>query len=175
MRLPNTGGAFHLHKLYQQPYGIIKKTSHKFFLYNMQVPINYLTVLFAAIASMIIGGLWYGPIFGKKWIALMGWTPEQVEAGKKKGMGKNYALMFLGSLLMSFVLAHSFIFASSYLNMEGAAAGIMVGVWSWIGLIVPVTMSSVLWEGKSWRLWVLNNGYYLVTLSVMGILFAVWQ
>ncbi|HLD39833.1 MAG TPA: DUF1761 family protein, partial [Candidatus Nanoarchaeia archaeon] len=33
---------------------------------------NYLAVLVAAIAAYVVGFLWYGPVFGKKWMALMG-------------------------------------------------------------------------------------------------------
>ena len=36
-----------------------------------QVAVNYLAVLAAAIASMVIGFLWYGPLFGKQYMALM--------------------------------------------------------------------------------------------------------
>jgi hypothetical protein len=141
----------------------------------MMVPINYLAVLVAAVASMVIGSLWYGPIFGKKWIALMGWTEEQMNSAKAKGMGKSYALMFVGSLLMAYVLAHSVIYAAYYMRVSGFSAGLMVGFWNWLGFVVPVSLGSVLWEGKSWKLWFLNVGYYLVTLMVMGAILAVWR
>ncbi len=136
------------------------------------VPINYLAVLLAAIASMVLGFLWYGPIFGKKWIALMRFTPEHMAAAKKKGMGKQYSLMMLGALLMSYILAHAVIFANTYLMTSGAGAGISVGVLNWLGFIAPVTLGSVLWEGKSWTLWTLNAGYYLVSLMIMGAILA---
>lgn len=32
----------------------------------------------------------------------------------------------------------------------------------------------VLWEGKSWKLWFLNNAYHLVVLTVMGVILALW-
>lgn len=37
----------------------------------IQASINYLAVLIAAVASMIIGFLGYGPLFGKAWMRLM--------------------------------------------------------------------------------------------------------
>ena len=51
----------------------------------------------------------------------------------------------------------------------------VVGFWNWLGFVAPVTLGSVLWEGKSPKLWVLNNGYYLVSLIVMGVILALWQ
>lgn len=139
------------------------------------VPINYLAVLVAAILNMVLGWLWYGPLFGKPWMAMMGFTPDKMAAAQKKGMGQSYALMFVGSLVMSWVLAHALIFASTYLMLSGIVAGLMGGFFNWLGFIAPVTLGSVLWEGKPWKLWVLNAGYYLVGLMLMGVVLAVWQ
>lgn len=144
------------------------------------VPVNFLAVLAAAVAQIILGFLWYGPLFGKTWAALMGWTPEAMTAMKndpqaKKKMTRSYIIMAIGSLLMSYVLAHAIIFAGSYLNASGVSAGLMGGFWNWLGFIVPVTVGTVLWEGKSWKLWFLNASYYLVGLLIMGMILALWQ
>ena len=139
------------------------------------VAVNYLAVLAAAVLSMAIGALWYGPLFGKKWQELLGMTKEKLEQAKAKGVAKSYALMFVGSLLMSYVLDHALIFASAYLKTSGVGAGVEVGIFNLLGFIAPVTLGVVLWEGKSWKLWLINNGYYLVTLVLMGILLALWM
>lgn len=138
------------------------------------VPVNYLAILVAAIASMFIGFLWYGPVFGKPWMAMMGITKEQVEKAKKSSMTKQYVIMFIGSLIMAWVLAHALIFAATYLQVTGVAAGLEAGFFNWLGFIAPVMLGSVLWEGKSWKLWFLNVMYYLVTLCVMGVILALW-
>lgn len=141
----------------------------------VQVPVNYMAVIIAAVVNMVVGFLWFGPVFGKMWIAMMGWTPQQMEEAKKKGMTKSYAIAFFGSLLMAYVLAHSLIFAGTYTQTSGISAGLMVGVWNWLGFVVPVLFAMVLWEGKSWKLWSLNAGYYLVSLLIMGTILAVWM
>ena len=141
------------------------------------VPINYLAVLASTVFMMFLGGLWYGPLFGKQWIALMGFDPQKVADMQAKGMGamwKSYALMALGALVMSFVLAHSVIFGAAYLNQSGMSVGLQAGFWSWAGFIAPATMGMVLWEGKSWKLWFINAGYYLVGLLVVGVILALW-
>jgi hypothetical protein len=138
------------------------------------VPINYWAVLVAAIAQMILGYLWYGPLFGKPWMAMMGFDPQKIKHAQAKGMGKSYMFMAIGSLIMSWILAHAIIFASAYLVFYGFTAGITIGFLNWIGFIAPVTLGSVLWEGKPWKLWVLNAGYYLVGLCLMGAILAVW-
>ena len=139
------------------------------------VPINYLTVVAAAVVSMVLGFLWYGPFFGKLWLKLMNFTPEKMASARAQGMGKSYALMTLGSLVMSYILAHAVIFANAYLKMGGVSAGLMVGALNWLGFIAPVTLGTVLWEGKPWQLWWLNSAYYLVALLLMGAILSTWQ
>ena len=136
------------------------------------ISINYWAVLVAAIAQMVLGALWYGPLFGKPWMRM---TAAKAEGGA----GKSYGLMFVGALLMAWVLAHAIAYAGSYIfaatGWYGACAGIMVGFMNWLGFIAPVTLGPVLWEGKPWKLWALNAGYYLVGLCIMGAILAAWM
>ncbi|MBI4138832.1 DUF1761 domain-containing protein [Candidatus Uhrbacteria bacterium] len=141
----------------------------------MAPPINYLAVLVAASASMVLGFVWYGPLFGKPWMAIMGYTKETAEKMKQKGMEKTYALMTLGSLVMAYVLAHSTEFAMTYTKTYGVAGGLMSGFWNWLGFIAPILIGSQLWEGKPWKLFLITGGYYLVSLMGMGVILAVWR
>lgn len=141
------------------------------------VPINYLAVLVCGVASMVLGFLWYGPMFGKMYISMMGFDkmdPAKQEA-MKKGMTKSYVLSFIGALVMALVLAHALVFAESYMNASGALAGLQVGLWNWLGFIAPVTMGNVLWGNQTWKLWLLGNGYNLVQLLMFGVILALWK
>lgn len=144
----------------------------------MNVPINYLAVLVGAISSMVIGFLWYGPLFGKAWVRLMGWTPEKMAEMKEKSksMSKLYVLQLIGSLVMSFVMAHSIYVSAAYFTAASELSiGLQAGFWNWLGFIAPVSLGMVLWEGKSWKLWGLSNAYYLISLLVMGVILATWM
>ena len=141
----------------------------------VDVPVNYVAVVIAAVVNMIVGFVWFGPLFGKKWVSLMKFSPQHMEDAKKKGMNKLYVIAFIGSLLMAYVLEHVLVFASAYTHTTGISAGMMVGFWNWLGFVVPVLLATVLWEGKSWKLWVLNAAYYLVALLIMGSILAYWM
>ena len=124
---------------------------------------------------MVVGYLWYGPLFGKMWLQLTGRSMDSMnDPAAKSMMMRGYAIQFVGSLLMAFVLAHAIVFASTYMKVSGIAAGLEAGFWNWLGFIAPVTVGMVLWDGKPWKLWFLNNGFYLVTLLLMGIILALW-
>ena len=142
----------------------------------MDIPVNYLAVLVAAVANMGIGFLWYGPLFGKMWTELMGWgamTPERI-ADRQKKARPAYAISFVSALVMAYVLLHVIFFANAYAP-SGLQSGLSGGFWMWLGFVAPVTVGSVLWDGKPWKLWVINAGYYLVALLIMGTILGYWQ
>jgi hypothetical protein len=131
------------------------------------IPINYLAVLVAGIVAMGLGALWYGPLFGKPWMRMAGLTPESIRS-MKMNPAVAMTLMFIGCLVMAYVLAHALVFGSTYLNDATVAGGMMGAFWYWLGFVMPVTAGVYLWEGKSWKLWFLNASYYLVALLLMG-------
>jgi len=139
---------------------------------DVVIPINYLAVFAGAVSSMIIGYFWYGPLFGKLWMKEIG-TKEPDKMGE--GAGKSYFIMFIGSLFMSSVMAYTLEFASTYTKTYGVTGGLMTAFWNWLGFVAPVTLGSVLWEKKSLKLWSINTFYYLVSLSVMGVILALWK
>lgn len=139
------------------------------------VEVNYFAVIASALMAMVLGFLWFGPLFGKQWIASMGWTDADIQAAKSKSMTRGYLIQAVGALLMAFVMAHSMEFAMAYLGSTGVSAGLMGGFWNWVGFIAPVTLGYVIWDNKTWGYWFITAGYYLVLLCAMGIVFALWR
>ena len=140
--------------------------------------INYFALFAAAVSSMIVGAVWYGPLFGKLWIIGMGWDPQDAAkmAAMKQSAGPKYAQQFVGSLLMAFVLAHVlWAFRVALPEMAGVAAALMGGFWMWLGFILPVKYGDMLWGGKQFKYLSIDLGNYLVTLLVMGLILTLWR
>jgi hypothetical protein len=127
----------------------------------MQVQVNFLAVILAAVASYVLATLWYGFIFAKLWKRLTGITDM-------KPALVSILLVLVGSFVMSFVLYHSIAFGNAYLKTSGFSGGMMGGFWGWLGYIAPVTLCTKLYEKKPWKLWLLDNGFWLIALLVMG-------
>jgi hypothetical protein len=134
------------------------------------VSVNWLALLASCIAAYAIGFIWYGPLFGKAWMKLSGITPKMVAAAKKKGVAKTYVLGFLHLAVMAYVLVHIVRYAQAATFSEGMIAGL----WSWLGFLATTQLGSVLWDGKPFRLYVLNTLHYAVSLAVMGGILAAW-
>ncbi len=135
------------------------------------VEVNYFAVLVAAVASMIVGSVWYSQVlFGKVWVRLSGKSQKDIDKAKQRGMGKLYLMAFIGALVMAYVLAH-FI---RYLEVTNVVGVIQLVFWLWLGLIATVSLGAVLWDGKPWGLYVLNVVYQLVSLIIIGIVLVLW-
>ena len=141
------------------------------------VEVNYLAILLCGIAAMVLGTIWYGPLFGKTWMGLVGFTEADTQKAKtdpaaRNAMYRSYALMFVASLVMAYVLHHIMVFAMSYLGESSMMAGISSAIWTWLGFVATTSIGSVLWEQRPWKYWFITGGYYLVQLVVMGIIIA---
>lgn len=138
--------------------------------------INYWAVLASAVVSVIVGSIWYGPLFGKMFTREMGmdqWTPEK-QAAMKKTMSMSYALQFIASLVMFYVLGHFISRNGDPLNFTGWQTGLHVALWIWIGFVVPLALGNAIWGGK-YKLFWLNIGNMLITLLITGAIIGAWR
>ncbi len=134
---------------------------------------DYLAILVAGFIPMIIGALWYGPLFGQKWMAMMGKTEEELKEGFNPL--KSYGVTFLMSLFMALVLAHVLQAWDEAYTVTGWAAGMQGGFFSWLGFVVTVGWQNVSFEGQKMGVYLLNMAYNLVALLAMGALLGVWR
>lgn len=130
---------------------------------------NYLIVLIAAVASFVLGFLWYGPVFGKHWMKLMGFTSKSVKS-MKLSPGSAMALGFVSTFVTAWFLA----IVISATGAEGVWEGLMVSSWIWFGFIATTTLGGFLWEGKTLKLYLFNVVYHLVNFALMGSIISYW-
>ena len=134
--------------------------------------INYWAILVSTLVAMVIGFIWYGPLFGKVFSQAAGFdkkTPEE-QAVMKKGMWKGYVFQFIASLLMFYVLA----WIEYYIFAWGPWEGMQVAFWMWLGFVLPVKFSDMLWGGSKTLFW-LSVCNMLLTLLIAGAIIGAWQ
>jgi hypothetical protein len=135
--------------------------------------VNLLAVLVAAIATMVVGFIWYSPIlFARPWMVLMGYDPDD-KAGleeMRKSAGKNYATAFVLSLISAFVLGKII----QITTVNSAIYGMKIAFAVWLGFVTTVQLTAVLFARKPFKLYAIDTGYQLVCYLVMGIILAVW-
>lgn len=136
---------------------------------NMNIEVNYFAVLVAAIASMAVGFLWYGPmLFAKPWMKLMGHTKESLEK-EKKNMGKTYGASFVLSLITAYMLSHVMSLSMNFFHYGAMMTGLTSGLAMWFGFIMPVQATDELFGSKKIKLFAINTGYQLASVLAMGV------
>ncbi len=137
-----------------------------------QADINYLLVLLAAIVAMIAGAVWYSPLlFGNEWKKFSRISLEGSERDRGKNTGKIYVIEFCATLLTSYIMAR----LVYLLNATSFGDGAKIGFWLWLGLVVPVLLSRVLWERKSIVVYFIDLGHYLASLILIGGILGLWS
>lgn len=129
--------------------------------------VNWLAILVAVVANMVIGAVWYG-VLAEPWMAGIGRTREEIEADQS---WMPYGVAVLNSILMAFVLAN----VIDWAGVTGWVNGLVMGILMWVGFTGFTFAANHAFEGRSATLWVINSGTYLVGLAVIGAILGVWQ
>lgn len=130
--------------------------------------INYLAVVVAALAYMVLGAIWYSPLlFGQAWMQGIGKSKEQVAADSSPA---NY----IGALVMSFIAAYGIARLMLWTGRDTIADGIVLGLF--IGVCFVLTSMGVndLFEGRRKSLTVINIVYHITGLILVGVIIGAW-
>ena len=122
--------------------------------------VNWIAVIAAAASAFVLGGIWYGPLFGKKWQTLVGLTDEQMQEA-------NMAKVFGGAFLLSLIAA--FVFAMflgpkpgiQFATAAGASAGLC-----WVAATFGI---NYLFAQKPFALWLIDGGYATLMFTLFGL------
>jgi membrane-associated HD superfamily phosphohydrolase len=106
-------------------------------------------------------------LFGKSWMKASGMTEEKAKSGNaEKIFGSAFVFIFIAALNLAFFLSDSSISASS-----GALYGFLTG-FGWVLTGIGVV---ALFEQKSWTYILINGFYWIVSLTVMGLILGAWK
>jgi uncharacterized SAM-binding protein YcdF (DUF218 family) len=136
--------------------------------------LNVWAVLVCALATMVVGFLWYSPmLFANSWMKLMGYDPNDKAkiAEMQKSAGPSYALSLIASLLSAAVLAKIITISTVHSPLHGIKIALAV----WLGFVTTVQLTNALFSRQPARLYAINTGYQLVCYVVMGAILAVWR
>jgi hypothetical protein len=131
--------------------------------------VNWWAIAVSAIVFFIIGSLWYGLLFGNAWLAAIGKTQAQLAAGGVT------AYPYVVAILMAFFLAYGVARVLSWRGSVSIAEGAFIGLS--LGLLIFGTMTwmDYAYEMRGIVLGLINVGYVVVGMAVMGAILAAWK
>lgn len=157
--------------------------------------LNPMAIIVAAFSALVVGFIWYNPkVFGNAWMQASGMTDEQIKGG-------NMAKIFVLALFFAFLLAISL--SSIVIHQMGAFGlvqgelgilpsydafmadysnefrtfkhGALHGVLSGVLIALPILGTNALFERKGAKYILINSGYWILTLGVMGAIICGWR
>jgi hypothetical protein len=128
--------------------------------------VNWIAVLLGGVLSMVLGFLWYGPLFGKLWLRTIGKREDELKSSA--GM---YILAFVAALATAYVLA----VLVSALGVTTWWRGAILGAVVSVGVGAASALVNGLFMRTSFASWLLFAFYQLVLYTVEGIVFAAWR
>jgi Protein of unknown function (DUF1761) len=130
--------------------------------------LNYLAIFITTLITFGIGAVWYTALFGKVWQKETGLTDKQIAEGSP---AKTYGGSFVCFFLLNVFLAALFKDLQPKDWIAGAVTGFQIGI-----LVNLATLSiNYLYQYKSFKLWLIDGGYYVLLMVVGGAILAVWK
>lgn len=136
--------------------------------------INYWAVLSCALLSLVLGFVWYGPLFGRKWIEINELSSDDLakREAMQKEAGPLYVVQFVLSLLQIYILAH---FVKGWSDVSGVESAL----WIWLGFVMPTVAGLAMWNAKptkvKWAMFLISSGYQLISFVSFGFILSTWQ
>ena len=130
----------------------------------MELNINWLAVPLAALASFVVGGLWYSLLFAKPWQREAGVTDGQLKQGS--------ARVFVGSFLLAVVMAAAL---AAFIGEGSVAFGTLAGLAAGVAWVAAALGVNYLFERRSLTLFAINASHNVVTFTAMGAIIGALQ
>jgi hypothetical protein len=135
--------------------------------------LNLFAVLACAVVSMIIGAVWYGPLFGKKWMEICKIDANDLEARKK--MQQEALPLYLVQFSLTFFQAYILLVFIDGLDDK---YGFDVVFFAWSAFVLPTTIAASMWTAEpvrlKWARFFIQAGYYFVLFLIFGLILSTW-
>ena len=133
--------------------------------------INYVAVLVGALATGLVGVIWYSPtVFGRVWIRAFGYTEERINLLRQTAV-RAYTVWVLCYLAMALV----FDMLLAYAGVRTALQGMWLGFLVWLGFNFTVNLAGSMFSEKTVTALLVDAGFQLIFLLIMGAVLGGWR
>ena len=117
----------------------------------------------------MLGAGWY-TAFGQTWMTAIGKTEAQMMA--EHG---NSPLPYIIALASALVVAYTIAWLLPKAGEHSAGGGAKMGATLALALIATTLATNYGFEARSLSLWLINTGYMLIGMAVMGAIIGAWK
>jgi len=129
--------------------------------------VNWLSILAAAVAAWLFGGLYYTSL-SKYWLAAQGKTLEQCKAeqASKTGLAKAapFILVFIGEIIIAWALYGILAHMSAFTLRGGVISAVLI----WFGFVVTTMTANNAFGGRKPMLTIIDGVAWLGAFVIIG-------
>lgn len=126
---------------------------------------NWWAIFVATAVAFVLGGLWYGPVFGKAWLKAIGKTENDIKPSPAP-----FIISFFTALVTAIVLAALI----KSLGIDTLSGGLLLGATTGVGFIATAMASDSAFCGWGIPLFLIQSGYRVLYSIVIGGILAAW-
>ena len=130
--------------------------------------INHAAVWVCVVLSLVLGFLWYGPLFGDPWMQMVGLDRATVEANPPGA--SIWITNLIASVLPLYVLAWLF----TKMNVSSALKGAWIGFLITFSFVFLSDMTGDLFAKNPYALSWITGGYSVVLMTISGAILGGW-
>lgn len=139
---------------------------------------NWLAIIVAGLVPMVMGALYYGPIFGKTWMDSLGYTEDDMKGNEAitYGLALLMAIILAFSLKTTMELTHKDVVdgALTFGSFHTFKHGALHGAFACLLSVVPVIVSLSLFQKNTAKNILLNVFFWVITMAIMGGILDAW-
>jgi hypothetical protein len=129
--------------------------------------VNYLAIIVAAFAGVVIGFLYYGVAgLSERLAKINGVAPRGGPPSPRQG-----AIGIVVSLVNAWVLA----LLSLNLSAVSISDAIVLGLLVWLGFAAAFKAAQVAFEGRTWNSWALTAVHDVIVEVVAAVIVTLWR
>lgn len=138
-------------------------------MFHADLDLDWLAIVVAGVVYFVLGAVWYSPtVFGKKWMELVGMTEEKMKEGGQAGP-------LFGMLLLNLLAALALGALLAWSDTTGLTEALIFSLFIAIGFVITTELTHVLFEKTDTELFMINAGYHVVGIVLMGFVIGAWS
>lgn len=131
--------------------------------------INHLAILVCFVLLTVLGFVWYGPLFGEKWMGMVGLDLATVEANPP-GAG-----IWITNVVATLIPLYTLAWLFTKLSVDSAGRGAAIGLLIVFAFEFMSTMTGNMFAQNPYGLTWITGGYNLVAIGLSGAILGGWR
>ena len=130
--------------------------------------LNFLAIAVSALTYFGLGSVWFGPLFGKQWLKLVGLTVTEEDK-------KNALFMFTKTFLLDVFITFSTALILLWTQSETILEALKVSAVLGLGFVIAPFLGNYMYAKRSMTLFSIESFYHVVCITVISIILTMWR